>query len=123
MKKIIVTGLTVLAILLSTANCGKSGSNNSGASTYAPYNPNYQYPYQYDQQYNNMYGYRPNGYCQNYQNNCIQCQIPQQPCYNYGYGGCGSNGYMGGGTVVYDPYNYYGRGNSFYMNVGLSKSW
>lgn len=108
MKKIFVNGFTVLALLFSLANCGKSGSgsNNNNPNTYYPYNPNYTTPVQYNQQYQQMYGTGYN-YCNTYQQGCISCYYPQ--C-NQGYGGgCNWNQ-----VYYYQPGYYPGQ----YQNGG-----
>lgn len=115
MKKIIVNCFTVLVLLLSLANCGKSGgSSNSNPNTYYPYNPQYTDPRQYNQVYQQQYGYNQN-YCNTYQQGCIQCQVPQ--CQ---YSGCGW------GTVYYAQpgyYNqnlgYYGQGGANYFSMSM----
>ena len=110
MKSSIVKGLAVLALVLSLANCGKSGGsskNDNNPNTYYPYNPNYNasdYNYQYQQQY----GYRPGGYCQNYQG-CPTCYVPCQ------YAGCGNSGYQ---QVMYPYAGYYNQNYGYYPQGG-----
>lgn len=111
MKKILVNGLTVLALVLSIA-CGKSGGSNNNPNTYYPYNPNYTTPYQYNNQYQQMYGYGYN-YCNTYAQGCIQCQYP-----SCNTGGCGWNSVYYAQPGYYAPqYGQYGQGGAFSMAV------
>jgi len=86
MKRLIVKGITALALVLSLANCGRSGGgNNNNPNTYYPYNPNYTTPYQYNNQFQQMYGYGQN-YCNTYAQGCIQLFRSQCQSYGCGYG-------------------------------------
>lgn len=112
MKKFIVTSFTVLVLLLSLANCGKSGGGGSTTTPntyYPPYNPNTTDPYgYYNNQYQNMYGGNQN-YCYNYAQGCVQCQVPQ--CQ---YSGCGW------GTVYYAQPGYYNQNLGYYGQGGAN---
>jgi hypothetical protein len=119
MKKLITKGIVVLALVLSLANCGRSGGgNNNNPNTYYPYNPNFNNPQQYNNQFQQMYGYGQN-YCNQYAQGCIQCYVPQ----------CQSSG-CGWGSVYYAQpgyYNpnmgFYGQGGSYFnMSLGFSNS-
>ena len=123
MKSTFIKGFTVLMLLLSLANCGKSGgSSNNNPNTYYPYNSSY-YPNDYNNVYNQQYGYRPGGgnWCQAYNYGCTYCQYPVYQGCSGGYG-CTGGYQMGYQAVVYDPRNYYGRGNSWQVQVGFGGS-
>ncbi|MEZ4816066.1 MAG: hypothetical protein R3A80_12840 [Bdellovibrionota bacterium] len=113
MKKFIVTSFTVLALLFSLANCGKSGSgSNNNPNTYYPYNPNYTTPNQYNQQYQQMYGGNYN-YCNQYATGCTSCYYPQ--CSN---GGCTWGQVYYAQPGYYAPqYGMYGQGGAFSMAI------
>ena len=143
MKKILLTGLATVALLLSFANCGKSGGGSNPNTYTAPYNPSRNNAAYYNNQYGNYYGQGQN-YCQNSQQygGCVTCSIP---CGGYGGsgGGCGgSGGGYGGGSygggcggygcqqVVYanqgyyaPQYGMYGQGGQFTIGASYTGSW
>jgi len=117
MKKIIVTSFTVLVLLLSLVNCGKSGSSNSNPNTYYPYNPQYTNPNQYNAQYQQMYGGNYN-YCNTYQQGCVQCYVP-----TCNTGGCNWGSVYYAQPGYHNPnYGFYGQGGS-YFQASIGYGW
>lgn len=123
MKKIMIKGISTLAILLALANCGKSSGNNG--TTYNPYGncsglPVAQQQACYNQQFNNYYGPNSNGYyygtgtCYGY-----TCQVYQVPYYTSGCNSaCGTQWY---GVTPYGGYYFPQNSNS--ISIGGSFSW
>ncbi len=122
MKKIMIKGISTLALLLALVNCG-GNNNGNNPTTFNPYGdcaglPVAQQQACFNNQFNNFYGYNNNGYFQG-TGTCYgyTCQVYQVPSIPGCYTGCAPQWY---GVTPFGGYFFPQNNSNFSFSVGGS---